>query len=116
MTIMVSDTPGIKRDLESAEAEGSSPKSPKKLYASAYAGNIQRVQHGDDEEFNPWDCFDEGTEIKNEGWEGDDEGHPPEVIAKELQMLDEKAEEEEEMARLLKMPVLKPLKEEEKKE
>ena len=115
MTITISDTPGTKRDLESAEVGESSPNSPKKLYAPAFAGNIQRIQYGDDEEFNPWDCFDEGAEIKNEGWEGDDEGHPPEVTAEELEALDEKAEEEE-MARLLKMPVLKPLEEEEEKE
>ena len=116
MTITVGDASGSKRELEDSREDGGSPKSPKKLYAPAYAGDVRRVeQHGDEEEYIPWDCIDEGSEIKNEGWEGDDEGHPPEVSEEELKSLDDKAEEEE-IQRLLKMPVLKPLQEEEQKD
>ena len=117
MGISVSDASGSrsKRPAELQTMGEASPKTPKKLYSPSYAGDIRRIEHGDEEEFSPLDCVEEGTEMKNEGFEGDDEGHPPEVSPEELAALDDMAEEEE-IERLLKMPVLKPLSAEEGQE
>ena len=46
--------------------------------------------------------------MKTKGWERDDEGHQSKLTAEKLEVLDEKTDEEqeEEMAKLLKMIVL----------
>ena len=94
-----------------AEEPLSPPTSPKRdrLYAPNFAGDIRMVEiehTGEDEE--EWLNYapevqtreeEEADELKNEGWKGDDEDHPPEVDAETLERLDDLATDEE-IARL----------------
>ena len=106
-----------KGEKRMAEAPVTPPISPKRdrLYAPGFAGDIRMVEveyTGEEEE--EWLQYSpevetreerEAEELKNEGWKGTDEDHPPEVSDEVLSKLDEIATDEE-VSRLEEIPVM----------
>ena len=96
---------------EVAEGE-TSPKKERTGSAREEQRDVQRVEleaHGNEDEADWWEFIpqedeEEEEEVRNEGWQGDEEGHPPDVGEEVLRKLDEQAEDEE-IRRLLAIPV-----------
>lgn len=105
---------GEKRVVDEPVSPPTSPKRDR-LYAAGFAGDIRMVEieHTSEDE-EEWLNYmpevqtreeAEAVELKNEGWQGHDEDHPPEVDADTLARLDDVATDEG-IARLEKIPVM----------
>ena len=111
----------VKRAVDEIENRAE-PTSPTKRERQE-AEEIRRVEleiHGNEDEADWWEFIpdelyeEEEKEVKNEGWQGDDENHPPVVDEETMKKLDEKAEDEE-IGRLLDIPVMTEITSEEGK-
>ena len=103
----------LERDFDEVAEGETSPKKERTGSARDEQRDVQRVEleaHGNEDEADWWEFIpqedeEEEEKLRNEGWQGDEEGHPPDVGEEVLRKLDEQAEDEE-IRRLLAIPVM----------